>query len=88
MKKHPKLLFCILMDLTGYVSYAIPVFGEWFDVLWAPVSAFIFLKAFGSRTGAIGSFINLAEEILPFTDFIPTFSLAYLYQSFKQKFKN
>lgn len=86
MEKKLKLSFCILMDIVGYLSYAIPVFGEWFDVLWAPVSAYIFYRTFGGKTGAIGSFINLAEEILPFTDFIPVFTIAYFYKRAKGKF--
>ncbi len=83
MEKKLKLSFCILMDLAGYATYTIPVFGEWLDVLWAPVSALIFYRTFGGRTGAIGSFLNLAEEILPFTDFIPVFTLGYFYKRYK-----
>lgn len=85
MTKTPKLLFCIFMDLAGYASYSIPVFGEWLDVIWAPLSAYIFYRSFGGRTGAVGSFINLAEELLPFTDFIPVFTLGYLYKRVRNK---
>ncbi|HTM92660.1 MAG TPA: hypothetical protein VL095_09585, partial [Flavisolibacter sp.] len=38
-KPLPSLGFCILMDLIGYGSFAIPFFGEFFDLIWAPVSA-------------------------------------------------
>ncbi len=86
MEKNPKLHFCIIMDLIGLLSYTYPGFGEFTDVIWAPVSAFIFYKSFGGKTGAIGSFINLAEELLPFTDFIPTFTLGYIYN--RLRFKN
>ena len=27
-KQQPSLIFCILMDLVGYATYAIPFFGE------------------------------------------------------------
>ena len=88
MEKRPRLLFCLLMDLVGYASYALPFLGEWGDLLWGPISAYVFFRAFEGKTGAIGSFINLAEELLPFTDFIPTFTLGYLYNKFKSKDSN
>ena len=74
----PTLTFCIIMDLIGYASFSIPVLAEISDVIWAPVSAFIFLKTFGGRVGRIGSVFNFIEEVLPFTDFIPSFSIAWL----------
>lgn len=74
----PSLTLCIILDLVGYASFSIPVLGEITDVIWAPLSAFIFLKTFGGKVGKIGSVLNLAEEILPFTDFLPSFSIAWL----------
>lgn len=85
MKQTPSLLLCVLMDLFGYATYMLPVIGEWGDIVWAPISAFVFYKSFGGKTGTIGAFINFAEEIIPFTDFIPTFCLGYLYQQTKRK---
>jgi len=85
MKKEPSLIFCVIMDLIGCFSYLLPGFGEWTDLIWAPLSAYIFFRSFGGKTGAIGSFINLAEELLPFTDFVPTFCLGYLYNKFKNR---
>jgi hypothetical protein len=73
------------MDLLGSATYLLPGLGEWFDILWAPISAFIFYRSFGGKTGKIGSIINFAEEILPFTDFIPTFTLGYLYNYIKKR---
>ncbi len=85
MKPKPSLLFCLIMDLLGCVSYFIPGMGEWFDIGFAPVSALIFYLSFGGKTGKIGSIINFAEEILPFTDIIPTFTLAYFYKRFHKR---
>lgn len=45
-KPLPSLIFCLVMDLIGYATYTIPVFGELGDILWAPISAFIFWRAF------------------------------------------
>lgn len=85
MKLKPSLVFCIFMDIVGVATYAIPVFGEWIDIVWAPLSAIIFYISFGGKTGKIGSVINLIEELLPGTDFIPTFTLAYIYRSARKK---
>lgn len=86
IKSKPTLLFCLIMDLIGSATYLFPGVGEWFDLLWAPLSAFIFYRSFGGKVGRIGSFINFAEEIIPFTDIIPTFTLGYIYKRFtKQK---
>ncbi len=77
MKKQPSLIFCLLMDLIGMATYAIPVLGEFGDTLWAPISAFIFYKTFGGTRGMIGGAFNFLEEILPGFDFIPTFTIMY-----------
>jgi hypothetical protein len=82
MKKQPSLIFCILMDVIGYASYAIPGLGELSDIVWAPISAIIFFIIFGGWKGAFGGVFNFVEEILPGTDFIPTFTIAWLWQYF------
>lgn len=81
----PSLAFCIVMDLLGMSTYALPFMGEWGDMIWAPISAMIFYRTFGGMTGAIGSMVNLAEELLPFMDFIPTFTLGYFYTKHRMK---
>ena len=76
-QKTPSFLFCILMDLIGCISYIIPGVMEFTDIIWAPISAFIFYKSFGGRIGKIGAVINFIEEILPGTDIIPSFTIAW-----------
>jgi hypothetical protein len=84
-KKQPSLILCIVMDIIGYATFTLPVLGEFADVVWAPISAFIFYKTFGGWRGALGGIFNFAEEILPFTDFIPTFTISWLVQYFTKK---
>lgn len=74
--KNIKFWHCLVMDCIGTITYFIPAIGETFDLVWAPISAVVFYYWFRKP---IGSMIAMAEEILPFTDFIPTFSLAYLF---------
>ncbi|HTE26515.1 hypothetical protein [Flavitalea sp.] len=80
-QKTTTLLFCILMDLVGYATYSIPFLGEFGDLLWAPISAIIFYKTFGGWRGAFGGIFNFVEELLPFTDFVPSFTIMWLLRS-------
>lgn len=73
----PHIAVCILMDLTGMFTYAIPALGEFGDIVWAPLSAFVFYKIFGGRLGLFGGAFDFLEEIFPFTDFIPSFTIAW-----------
>ena len=64
-----KLAVCIAIDLTGSISELVPVLGGVLDILWAPIAAFTLRSLYaGSNTIFV---IELLEEILPFTDFIP-----------------
>ncbi len=74
----PSIYLCILLDLIGYATFSIPGIGEFGDVIWAPLSGFIFLKLFGGPMGKIGGAFSFLEEILPFTDIVPTFTIAWL----------
>lgn len=73
----PNIAICIVMDIIGMASYALPALAEFTDIVWAPLSAMIFYKLFGGRFGKIGAVINFLEEIIPFTDIIPTFTIAW-----------
>ena len=76
-KKLPDLKLCILLDAIGCLSYAIPFFGEFSDIIWAPLSGFIFYFLFGNRLGAMGGVFSFIEEIIPGVDFIPTFTISH-----------
>ena len=73
----PNIALCILLDLVGMASYFIPALGEFADVVWAPISGYIFFVLFGGRFGVIGGVLNFLEEIIPFTDIIPSFTIAW-----------
>ena len=87
-KQQPSIFFCLAMDAMGYASYAVPFLGEFADVLWAPVSAIIFYRTFGGWKGSFGSLFNLAEELLPGTDFVPSFTLMWLWNYIGRKKNN
>ena len=79
--KLPPLWLCILLDLVGMLSYVVPALGEWMDIAWAPISAYLFSVLLGGVKGTIFVFL---EEILPFTDAIPTFTITYFLRKKKQ----
>jgi hypothetical protein len=84
-RQQPSLIFCILMDLVGYATYAIPFLGEIGDIIWAPISSIIFMSTFGGWKGALGGVGNFIEEILPGTDFIPSFTIMWFIQNMQKK---
>jgi len=83
--RKPSFLFCLVMDMIGYATYAIPGLGEFADIIWAPVSGFIFYKTFGGWKGTFGGIFNFAEELLPGTDFIPSFTIMWIVQYITKK---
>lgn len=87
-KQQPSLLFCLAMDALGYATYAIPVLGEFGDIAWAPISAFVFYKTFGGWKGAFGSVFNFFEELLPGLDFIPSYTLMWVWNYWGSKKNN
>ena len=76
--RQPSLILCLLLDFIGYASYSIPILGEVADIVWAPISAVLFMIMFGGWRGAVGGVFNFVEEILPGTDFIPSFTIMWL----------
>lgn len=66
-------------DLVGMATLGIPVIGPFLDLLWAPYAAKKMSEMYPGRKGKLASVLVFLEEILPGTDFIPTFTLMYLY---------
>ncbi len=70
-----KLIAVIAIDSLGMLSYVLPVLGEISDVFIAPVSALLLFAVFKStRISALG----FAEELIPFTDIIPTGTIFWI----------
>ncbi len=53
--------------------------GELADIAWAPVSGYLITRMYPDKSGRIGGVIGFLEELIPGTDFIPTFTLMWLY---------
>ncbi|MBF03914.1 MAG: hypothetical protein CMP76_11525 [Flavobacterium sp.] len=78
--KKSKLLLSILFDVIGMLSYIVPLFAEITDVIWAPISGLLLLYMYKGMTGKVAGIIGFIEEAFPFIDFIPTFTITWIYQ--------
>jgi hypothetical protein len=74
-EKQTKLAVAICIDLLGYLSYIIPVFAEFADLAIAPISAILVYIFFNKKLKWAG--FTFFEEILPFTDVIPSATIAW-----------
>ena len=77
--KYLMLIFSLLFDALGYVSFLIPGLGDFSDIAWAPAAAFIMTKLYKGKAGKIGAAVAFIEEALPGLDIIPTFTIMWLY---------
>ena len=84
-RSYSKLFLCLLLDAVGYLSYLVPLVGESFDVVWAPISSAILFYMFGKKEGGIAAIFNLIEESSLGFDFIPTFTLTWIYTTYIKK---
>eukprot|EP00322_Chrysochromulina_rotalis_P016716 CAMPEP_0115846728 /NCGR_PEP_ID=MMETSP0287-20121206/10009_1 /TAXON_ID=412157 /ORGANISM="Chrysochromulina rotalis, Strain UIO044" /LENGTH=222 /DNA_ID=CAMNT_0003300525 /DNA_START=103 /DNA_END=771 /DNA_ORIENTATION=- len=69
-----KLPLCLALDVAGDASQALPILGELTDLGFAPLEAGALKLLFKSDIIAGFGFL---EEILPFTDVIPTFTISW-----------
>ena len=74
-----KLVLGLLLDFIGMLSYLCPVIGESFDIIWAPISGFLLTKMYTGQVGKIAGVFGTLEELIPFTDVVPTFTLTWIY---------
>lgn len=69
----------LLFDGIGMTSYAVPMLGEFSDVVWAPVAGILMAYLYKGKTGKAAGLFAFLEEIVPFSDFIPSFTLMWWY---------
>jgi hypothetical protein len=74
-----RLVVSLVIDFIGSSSYLLPGVGEGFDVAWAPIQT-ILLMAMYDETMPSLKYISFMEEILPFTDALPSGTLGWCRQ--------
>ncbi|PCJ94171.1 MAG: hypothetical protein COA50_13550 [Flavobacteriaceae bacterium] len=78
-KKIQNLFLGLLFDALGMLSFVIPGIGEFSDIIWAPISAWLMTRMYKGKIGQIAGLVTFVEELIPGTDFVPSFTLMWLY---------
>lgn len=71
-----KLLVSLTIDFIGSSSYLLPGVGEAFDIAWAPTQTILISAMYDDSTPSL-KYISFIEEILPFTDFVPSATIGW-----------
>jgi hypothetical protein len=81
MNKYKLLIIGLIIDGVGILtsSWVLPIIGDFADIVWAPLSAWIMTKMYKGNPGKIAGVATFIEEILPGIDLIPSFTLMWLY---------
>jgi len=77
--KGTMLVLSLLFDFIGMVSYFVPVFAEVTDLVWAPISEILLMTMYRGTIGKLAGVFGFIEELVPFIDFVPTFTITWFY---------
>ncbi|RMX67082.1 hypothetical protein DD238_001083 [Peronospora effusa] len=72
-----KLVASLVIDFVGNATFVVPVIGELADIFWAPVSSRM-VHTLYKESSPHARYLGFLEEVLPFTDIIPTATLAWM----------
>jgi hypothetical protein len=76
-KKQKDLMASFAIDALGMATYLVPALGETADLVLAPIISILIYAVHRTTIGAIAGFF---EEIIPFTDIIPSASIIWVYR--------
>ena len=71
LSKYKKLGLSIALDAIGMITFTI------FDVIWAPVSAYLMSKMYKGKKGKVAGVVSFLEEFIPGLDIVPTFTIMW-----------
>lgn len=79
--KYKLLMIGLLLDGVGIItsSWILPAIGDFADVVWAPLAAWLMTKMYKGTAGKVAGVITFVEEIIPYVDIVPSFTLMWLY---------
>ncbi|MEO9513975.1 MAG: hypothetical protein ABJN84_05365 [Flavobacteriaceae bacterium] len=77
--KYRNLLLGLLFDGIGMLSFVIPGIGEFSDVIWAPLAAWLMTRLYKGKIGQAAGVVTFVEELVPGLDIVPTFTLTWIY---------
>merc|ERR1712151_591505 len=73
-----KLTIAASLDTIGSSTYMLPGLGEATDLIWGPAQAMIVKAMYEGEVPPYAHYISAVEEILPFTDLLPSATLLWL----------
>jgi len=74
-----RLCISLIIDGIGSSSYLLPVVGEAFDIGWAPIQTILIMAMYDETTPNL-KYVSFIEEILPFTDVVPSATIGWVAQ--------
>ncbi len=79
--KYKLLVIGILIDAVGVLtsSWVLPGIGDFADIAWAPFAAWLMTRMYKGTAGKVAGVITFVEEIIPFVDIVPSFTLMWIY---------
>ena len=69
--KNKKLVLSLIFDAIGMIPFI--------DLIWAPLSGYLMTKLYKGSAGKLAGIFTFIEEIIPGTDFIPSFTIMWFY---------
>ena len=75
--RYLKLAASLILDGIGMLTYLFLGFGETADMVWAPISGLACFAMYRGRLGFFGGIFSTGEELIPFTDIIPSLTLVW-----------
>jgi len=75
--KNRSLIYALIIDAIGMLTYLVPVAGDIVDFIWAPISGILIYFLFRRNLGVIGGTAGFIEELMPQTDIIPTATILW-----------
>lgn len=72
-----QLIVSLLIDFIGSSSYLLPGVGESFDLGWAPMQTVLLMAMYDKQMPSL-KYISFIEEIMPFTDVLPSGTLGWV----------
>ncbi len=81
MSKYKLLFYGLIIDAVGILtsSWVLPVIGDFADIIWAPLTAWLMTRFYKGNAGKIAGVATFVEEIIPGLDIIPSFTLMWFY---------
>ena len=77
--KYKNLFLGLLFDTIGMLSFVVPFIGDFTDVIWAPIAAWLMTRMYKGKVGQVAGVITFIEEIVPGLDIIPMFTIMWFY---------